>query len=107
MYVDGFKTQSYKDAELGMVSSLSLGNAKRPSLGGVGQWWKYIANFKNLAPIPNGQKLSDIPDTVLMLGGTFVVEGDTFLYKWKDVYPGETPEIKEVLNIATGNKVCP
>jgi len=105
-YVDGYQTQSYKNAGLSMMdmASLSLSNIKKPNLGGVGQWWKYVSNFKNLAPIPDGGRFGDIPDTVLMLGGTFVMNGDEIIYKWKDSYPGETPNIEEVLGIAAGNK---
>ena len=105
-YVDGYQTQSYKNAGLSMMdmASLSFSNIKKPKLGGVGQWWKYVSNFKNLAPIPDGGKFGDIPDTVLMLGGTFVMNGDDIIYKWKDSYPGETPNIEEVLGIAAGNK---
>lgn len=106
-YVDGYQTQSYKDAGLGMMNlgSLSFSNIKKPKLGGAGQWLKYVSNFKNLAPIPDGESLRDIPDTVLMLGGTFVMNGDDLIYKWKDSYPGETPNIEEVLGIAASNKV--
>jgi len=102
MFVDGYQNNAYKDAGLGTMGMSSFFNMKQPKLG-AGQMFKFLSNFNNLAPPSDG--LGDIPDTVLMLGGTFIVDGDKFSFKWKDAYPGETPKIQEVLDIAAGNKL--
>jgi hypothetical protein len=45
-------------------------------------------------------KLGEIPEGVLRLGGTFVMNGDQIIYRWSDRLPGDHPDIEEVLQIA-------
>ena len=102
MFVDGYKNNAYKETSLKTMGPIAFLNMKQPKLD-PSRMFKFMSNFNSLAP-PT-ENLGEIPDTVLMLGGTFVVDGDVFLYKWKDAYPGETPKIQEVLDVAAGNKL--
>lgn len=63
------------------------------------QWVGYIFNILKLSPIPDGVKLGQIPEGVLRLGGTFVVNGNDVLYQWSDDKPGDHPDIGEVLTV--------
>jgi hypothetical protein len=36
-------------------------------------------------------------DSVARLGGTFVIQDDTIIYEWKDVIPGDTPDIDRIM----------
>lgn len=65
-----------------------------------GQWASYLLNIIKLSPVPKGMKLGTIPEGVLRLGGTFVVNGDDVVYQWNDKLPGDHPNIGEVLTLA-------
>lgn len=65
-------------------------------MNGFGGWWKYFTNVMKLSPI-DPESTGGIPEGVLRLGGTFVVEGDEVLYQWSDQIPGDHPDPREVL----------
>jgi len=65
-----------------------------------GQWMSYIGNVGKVSPIPKDLKFGDVPEGVLRLGGTFVVNGDDVIYQWSDRIPGDHPSIDEVIAIA-------
>ena len=68
----------------------SFFNVKQPKLGAV-QMLKFLSNKNNLASLSEG--ICDVPESVLMLGGAFIADGDKFIHKWKDACPEETPKI--------------
>lgn len=61
------------------------------------QWMGYFGNVGKISPIPKDMKFGQVPEGVLRLGGTFVVDGDKILYQWNDRVPGDHPDIAEVL----------
>lgn len=88
------------------VGFQSIGDAQpkdisipKPDMKG-GKWWKYLSNVAKLSPVPKDLKFGDVPQGVLRLGGTFVVDGDEVLYAWADELPGKHPEVKDVLRAA-------
>ena len=66
----------------------------------LGQWMGYFGSVMKVSPIPKDMKFGEIPEGVLRLGGTFVVDGNQILYQWNDRLPGDHPDIDEVLSIA-------
>jgi len=105
IFVDGYDFTAYKEAGFGrfdeqdkeVVKQVSL---TAPDLGGVGEWWKYLSNSMKVAPIPEDMKFGEIPEGVLRLGGTFVVNDDDIVYQWSDRLPGDHPDIANVLSVA-------
>jgi len=85
----GFKSFQAKDAEGVTVSNADLS---------FKQWISYIGNFIKLSPVEG--KFGEIPEGVLRLGGTFVVDGNDVKYQWSDRIPGDHPDITAVLEIA-------
>jgi len=76
-------------------------NVGAPQLqGGIVGWFSYLSSAAKLAPVPKDMKFGEIPEGVLRLGGTFVINRDNILYRWSDRIPGDHPDIKEVLDIA-------
>jgi len=71
-------------------------NLKPPNLGAK-QWWSYLTNVAALAPVRKGEPVTGVPDGVLRLGGTFVLNGNDVLYAQAEELPGMSPEIKDVL----------
>ena len=68
-----------------------------PGLG-PRQWWNYLTSTASLAPIPDDMKFGEIPQGVLRLGGTFVVDAnDEVLFAHADRLPGDHPEVDTVL----------
>jgi hypothetical protein len=63
-------------------------------------WWSFATSVTKVSPIPKNLKFGEVPEGVLRLGGTFVIKGDTILYKWSDRLPGDHPDIQEVRRIA-------
>mmetsp|Transcript_18386 Transcript_18386/g.23922 ORF Transcript_18386/g.23922 Transcript_18386/m.23922 type:complete len:111 (+) Transcript_18386:623-955(+) len=68
-----------------------------PQLGSAQAWWKYLTNVADLSPVPRNLKFGQIPSGVLQLGGTFVVDHDIVLYAHADQFPGDHPDIFDVL----------
>lgn len=64
------------------------------------QWLGYAGKVGKVSPIPKDMKFGEIPEGVLRLGGTFVVNGDDVVYQWSDRIPGDHPDIDEVVTIA-------
>lgn len=105
--VDDYSFSVYKAAGFGTFNDTpkemakeAMGNMKAPDLGSFQGWWKYLTNVGKVSPIPKDIKLGEIPEGVLRLGGTFVVDGDNILYRWSDRVPGDHPDIEKVLDIA-------
>jgi hypothetical protein len=82
----------------GISSKDAIRQLKAPNLGGWRGWWNYLSKSIQLAPIPENTKLEGIPQGVLMLGGTFVVDGDKVLYWYENPLPGVEPNLTEVLS---------
>lgn len=100
----GFK--SFTDSDPEEVKKVSI---SAPPLS-MGQWWSYMTNVGGLSPIPPDMKFGDIPEGVLRLGGTFVVNGDDVAFAWADKIPGDHPVLGDVLEsvenaVAMANKV--
>lgn len=66
-----------------------------PEMGGFGGWWRYLSNVMSISPIPDG-KMGEVPEGVLRLGGTFVVNGKDVVYQWNDKLPGDHPVPQEI-----------
>jgi len=107
VFVDGYDFDAYKSVGFGRFDETDKETASKvklaaPSLSGeIKGWWDYLSNFNALSPIPKeGIKFGEIPEGVLRLGGTFVVNGDEIVYRWSDRLPGDHPDVAEVLRIA-------
>jgi len=105
IFVDGYDFTAYKEVGFGRFDEqdkevLKGVTLSAPDLGGFGEWYKYVSNVMKISPIPKDMKFGDIPEGVLRLGGTFVVDGDDVVYQWSDRVPGDHPEIEDVLNAA-------
>ena len=101
-FVDDYNLEAYTAAGLTKMdtsSKLPEGTSlKPPDMGGFGGWWKYLKNVASVSPAPSAEVSSEqVLDSVLRLGGTFVVKGDEVVYQWNDFIPGDTPDLKEVL----------
>ena len=59
-----------------------IGDAKpetvdiKPPAFGWREWWAYLTNVAALAPIRKDKPMTGVPEGVLRLGGTFVLDGD-------------------------------
>jgi len=105
MFVDNYSFDAYKQVGFKSFTDTDKEEAKKvkmvaPDLS-FSQWMGYAGSVIKLSPIPSDMKFGDIPEGVLRLGGTFVVRGDEILYQWSDRVPGDHPDIKDVLSIAT------
>lgn len=72
---------------------------KAPNLSAK-TWWRYLTNVASLSPVPSGLKFGEVPEGVLRLGGTFVIDGDNVLFAHADSFPGDAPAIADVLRAA-------
>jgi len=106
IFVDGYDFDAYKRAGFGRfdeqaedIQKQGLKNMEAPKLGFKG-WLDYLSVTAKVAPIPGDMKFGEIPEGVLRLGGTFVVKGDTIVYRWSDRLPGDHPDIANVKMIA-------
>jgi len=61
-----------------------------------GQWWDYIRNVAKLAPIRKDQPMTGVPEGVLRLGGTFVLDARDIVYAHAEELPGMSPEVRDV-----------
>lgn len=109
-FVDGYSFDAYKAAGFGRADEQDTGAAReamqhmrKPELeGGIRGWWDYLTSLPKVSPFePKDLKFGEIPEGVLRLGGTFVVQGDRILYRWSDRLPGDYPNIEEVWKIAS------
>jgi hypothetical protein len=105
-FVDDYSFGAYEAAGFGKfddtpkeVAKEAMSNMKAPDLGAKG-WWNYATSVGKVSPIPKDMKFGDIPEGVLRLGGTFVVDRNDILYRWSDRVPGDHPDIENVLQIA-------
>jgi hypothetical protein len=73
------------------------GKMTAPDLGGVGGWWNYLKSSVELSPIQEG-KGNEFPEGVLILGGTFVIDGDAVIFSYKDPLPGVEADLKAVMD---------
>ena len=64
---------------------------------------EYLSNVASISPIEPGKQ--GIPEGVLRLGGTFIINKDEILYLWKDVVPGNTPDLDEVMKLIETKKL--
>lgn len=100
IFVDNYQFNAYKTAGFGKLGDESdVGDIQMnaPKLGGMGGWWKYMTNVVKLAPIEEGK--SGLPEGVLRLGGTFVIDGDDVLYQHSDSVPGDHPDLEAVMAV--------
>ena len=94
----GFKNIG-EDQKTGLADATKL-TAPRLS---AGAWWRYLTNVASLSPVPDGLKFGEIPEGVLRLGGTFVVDDDKVAFAHADKFPGDHPAIADVLRAARIN----
>jgi len=104
MLVDDYSFDAYKAVGFGRFDQLAKESVKdikitAPDLGWKG-WFNYFSTVGKVSPIPNDMKLGEIPEGVLWVGGTFVVDGNDVLYQWNDQVPGNHPNIAEIVEIA-------
>ena len=102
VFVDNYKLQAYSAVGLAsMDTNTKLPEGKSlqaPEMGGWRGWWKYLTNVMSISPSPSETVTSDqVLESVMRLGGTFVVKGDEVVYQWNDVIPGDTPDLEDVL----------
>lgn len=107
-FVDGYDFDAYQAAGFGRfddpdnkaAAQEAMSNMGAPKLGGIQGWWNYLSVVSKVSPIPSDMKFGDVPEGVLRLGGTFVVQGDEIVYRWSDRVPGDHPDISNVIEIA-------
>lgn len=106
IFVDDYSFDAYKSAGFGRFDEQDKSNSKEamknmgaPDLGFKG-WFDYLSVTAKVAPIPKDMKFGEVPEGVLRLGGTFVVNGNDIIYRWSDRLPGDHPDIEKVLTIA-------
>jgi hypothetical protein len=109
MFVDDYSFGAYKSVGFKLFTEVDKDVLKdvkmtAPDLSWK-QWMGYIGNVGKISPIPKDMKLGQVPEGVLRLGGTFVVDGDNILYQWNDRVPGDHPDIAEVLSKVLPNDV--
>jgi len=104
MFVDDYSFAAYKAVGFKSFTDTDKEAAKQVKLSAPNlsfkQWMSYFGNVGKLSPIPKDMKFGQVPEGVLRLGGTFVINGDKVLYQWSDRVPGDHPDIQEVLKIA-------
>lgn len=104
--VDDYSFGAYQSAGFGRFDEVDKEVAKEATknMGAPMLGWKgtfdYMTSVGKISPIPADMKFGDIPEGVLRLGGTFVVNGNKILYRWSDRLPGDHPDIAQVYGIA-------
>lgn len=104
MFVDGYNFEAYNkmgfkritDQDKDVMKEVQM---KIPKLS-FQQWFDYLFSLGKVSPVPKEIQFGQIPEGVLRLGGTFVVNGDDIVYQWSDKVPGDHPDILEVLSVA-------
>mmetsp|Transcript_15592 Transcript_15592/g.48326 ORF Transcript_15592/g.48326 Transcript_15592/m.48326 type:complete len:135 (+) Transcript_15592:878-1282(+) len=106
LFVDDSPTfNAYASAgfrNIGEDQSATLADATKltaPKLT-AGAWWRYLTNVASLSPVPKDMGWGEIPEGVLRLGGTFVVDDDSVRFAHADKFPGDHPAIADVLRAA-------
>ncbi len=101
--VDDLSFDAYKKAGLGKIGDdvNAMKNAKMKNPDGL-NWIAYLSSAMKLAPIPKGMKFGSIPEGVLRLGGTFVIDKNVLKYEYLDAVPGDVPSISDVLQKSFG-----
>lgn len=90
---DAYEAVGFKKLGDSIPSSV---NMKAPTLSGA-QWWAYARNVMTLSPVDTKNMKAEVPEGVLRLGGTFVLDGDQVVYAWADAVPGDIPDVDQVL----------
>jgi len=108
VFVDDYSFGAYKAMGFKSFTETDKEEAKKvtmtaPSLS-FGEFMKYFSVVGKVSPIPKDMKFGQIPEGVLRLGGTFVVNGEEIVYQWNDRIPGDHPDINQVLTIAKNVK---
>ena len=103
LFVDDSETfEAYSSAGFKNIGSDDMVDASKlqaPKLT-AGAWWRYLTNVAALSPVPKNLKFGEIPEGVLRLGGTFVVDDDAVAFAHADKFPGDHPAIADVLRAA-------
>ena len=96
---DAYASAGFKNiGETGTATATAL---TAPKLS-AGAWWRYLTNVAGLSPIPDDLKFGEIPEGVLRLGGTFVIDAeDKVSFAHSDKFPGDHPAIADVLRAAS------
>ena len=107
MFVDNYDFDAYKSVGFGSMKDIDNSKVKdmkltAPKLGGFGRWWKYLSNVAAISPIEPGKQ--GIPEGVLRLGGTFIINKEEVVYLWRDTVPGNTPDLDEVMKLIETQK---
>jgi len=94
--VDSYEGEAYK--AVGFTTFLEnikrvprelVSNVRKPNLTRK-QWWEYMKTVGKVAPFDN-------PQGALIVGGTYVLDGDKVVWAWADPVPGQHPDISTVL----------
>jgi len=104
VFVDGYDFEAYKSMGLknmGDDKSVDMKDIKMeaPEMGGFGGWMKYFSIVGKVSPVPDGMKFGEIPEGVMRLGATFVVDRNEIIYQYNDKVPGDHPVPAEVLEV--------
>ena len=95
---DAYASAGFKN--IGETGTVAASQMTAPKLS-AGAWWRYLTNVAALSPVPEGLKFGEIPEGVLRLGGTFVLdEADAVAFAHADKFPGDHPAIADVLRAA-------
>ena len=101
-FVDWSRTfDLYEAAGFGKIGDVAPANADiKPPAFGWREWWAYLSNVAALAPIRKDVPMTGVPEGVLRLGGTFVLDGDDVAYAHSEELPGMSPEVDDVMRDA-------
>jgi len=110
-FVDDYSFGAYEAVGFGKFSDVKdeeVLKSYKPTAPGLtlGEFWKYLTNAGKLSPIPKDAKFGDFPEGVLMVGGTFVVNGQDIIYQWNDQIPGNHPVVNDVVEVAKNAPVA-
>ena len=103
-FVDSYEFTAYKTAGLRSMENGykppdgAMAKLTAPNLGGISGWWNYLKNSMKLSPIQEGKE-AEFPVGVLLLGGTFVIEGDEILFAYEDPLPGVEANLTEAMAV--------
>lgn len=101
MLVEDYTFGAFNSAGFGKIgenAELAVKGTKKfapPDLT-PGQFFTYLRNVGELAPIPKGLKFA-VPEGVVRLGGTFGIDSEKVVYLYEDGIPGDNPTPTEVL----------
>lgn len=109
VFVDGYGFEAYKSMGLrnmGDDKSIDMKDIKMeaPDMGGFGGWMKYFSIVGKVSPVPDDMKFGEIPEGVMRLGATFVVDRNEIIYQYTDRVPGDHPVPAEVLGEVKAKK---